>query len=51
MTDTHTHSENMPISVEITETMKQTGYVDKDGKFVATEAPVYLQTGEDAQKD
>jgi hypothetical protein len=34
--------------MEIRETMKQTGYINKDGKFVATDEPVYLQTGEDA---
>lgn len=37
-------------SYEITEEKTQTGYIDKDGKFVATEAGQVsqVQTGEDA---
>lgn len=39
--------ENSPLAIEIKETMKQTGYVNDEGKFVPTEEPVYLQSGED----
>ena len=35
---------------EIRETVVQTGYVDKDGKFVASDTPTaYVQTAEDVQ--
>lgn len=35
---------------EIKETVVQTGYVDKDGKFVPSEQPAgYVQTAEDVQ--
>lgn len=34
--------------MEIRETMKQTGYVNAEGVFVPTDAPIYIQTDEDA---
>lgn len=52
MTDTQT-LDNTPVTFEITEKVVQTGYVNKDGKFVpadqAAPADAFVQTGEDAQ--